>query len=130
MSMFGMLGGFHYSAAAHSAASSAQGAASRSESKASKAEWEVRALNDRLDKLSLICSAMWQLMQEKTDLTEEDLMAKVQELDLADGVADGKVTKKKLQNCPGCNRVMSPRHKRCLYCGTTIEKTEAFGGVL
>lgn len=124
-----MLAGF-YGAAAHSAANSARAAVNRSESKASKAEWEARALNDRLDKLSLICAAMWELLRQKTDLTEEDLMAKVQELDLADGVADGKVTKSKIQNCPGCNRVMSPRHKRCMYCGETIEKTEAFGEVL
>ena len=124
MSMFGML----YSAQAGNAANSAQSAAGRGEAKATRAEWDVRAMTDRLDRLSLICSAMWQLVKEKTDLTEEDLMRRVQELDLADGVADGKITKK-VRRCSSCDRVMNPRHEHCLYCGQIMVSTDIFDQV-
>lgn len=125
MSIFGMFGRLHHSINTASQAGSAAASARRSESKAAGLAWEVRTLTDRLDRLSLICSAMWQLVRERTDLTEEDLMRRVQELDLADGVADGKKTKK-VKRCPGCDRVMSPRHKRCLYCGRTVETADVF----
>ena len=73
MSIFGLWGLAHINAA-NRAAVSAAGSARRGESKAAKAEWDVRTLTDRLDKLSLICLAMWELIREKTDLTEEDLV--------------------------------------------------------
>ena len=78
-----------------------------------------------MDQLSLVCSAMWELLREKNGLTEEDLMAKVREVDLRDGVADGKVTKQVLK-CVKCGRTMSPRHKKCLYCGAEKLNPQAF----
>jgi ribosomal protein S27AE len=44
---------------------------------------------------------------------------------LADGVEDGKITRM-IQQCPRCQRVMSPRHKRCLYCGYAELQQSAF----
>jgi ribosomal protein S27AE len=60
--------------------------------------------------------AMWSLIVEKTSFKDEDLFAKIREIDLADGVEDGKITKT-CQKCPACGRTMSERHKKCLYCG-------------
>ena len=61
---------------------------------------------------------VWELLQERTNLTEDDLMAKVRDIDLRDGVADGKLqTDKSLAKCSNCGRTMSDRHGRCLYCG-------------
>jgi len=40
----------------------------------------------QLERLTLVCESMWQLLREKTSLTEEELSAKVTELDLEDGV--------------------------------------------
>jgi hypothetical protein len=72
---------------------------------------------DRLERLALICMAMWSLIQSKTDLTEEDLLQRVQEIDLMDGNADGKITRQVVR-CGSCNRPMSSRHTRCIYCGS------------
>ena len=77
---------------------------------------DVRVLEAEIDKLSLICMAMWRLLEERTSLTEKDLLDKVSELDLQDGKADGKLAKP-VSRCVACNRVMSRRHTRCLYCG-------------
>lgn len=78
---------------------------------------EVRYLEDRVDRMSLICMAMWSLMRDKTNLTEEDLMERVKLLDLMDGQADGKATRT-VSKCVKCNRPMNVRHKKCLYCGS------------
>ena len=42
-------------------------------------------IEDRLDKLLLVTRAMWELIRDQTSLTEEDLLAKVREIDLRDG---------------------------------------------
>lgn len=72
---------------------------------------------DRVERLSLVCMAMWSLVQERTDLTEDDLLARVELLDLLDGEADGKSTAR-VQPCSKCDRPVGKRHKRCIYCGT------------
>ncbi len=84
-----------------------------------------RLIEDRIDRLSLICRAMWEFLQERTDLTEEQLMAKVQEIDLRDGAADGKLDAKPTA-CPACARPLSRRHIRCLYCGAEVQGNSAF----
>jgi ribosomal protein S27AE len=88
----------------------------------------VEELQDRLEKLSLVSLAMWSLLQEKTGLTEQDLMDRVRAIDLADGVEDGKVTQT-VSKCVKCGRTMSPRHRKCLYCGAAELKTSAFDDV-
>ena len=83
---------------------------------ASDAQSGVRDLENRLDRLTLICQALWELLKERGELTEEDLAVKVREIDLRDGRADGKIAKQ-IKRCPKCDRVMSPRHQKCMYCG-------------
>ena len=102
------------------AQTTAENSARRSESVVGN----VDHLQARLDKLTLINMAMWSLLQEVSDLTEEDLIERVKQIDLSDGAMDGKV-RAKAQKCPQCERVMSSRHSRCLYCG--YEKQGEFG---
>ena len=90
--------------------------AARAAAGARRAESVASDVEERLDKLTLICIAMWELLRDNTKCTEADLMAKVQEIDLRDGVPDGKVTDT-VSKCPQCQRTMSPRHQTCLYCG-------------
>lgn len=81
---------------------------------------EIRDLRERMDHLTMISMALWSLLKEHTDLTEEDLEARVEKIDLADGHLDGRV-RVAIQNCSQCNRVVSKRHSRCLYCGAEVE---------
>ena len=97
-------------------------------SRAAAANQNAALLEDRIDRLSLVCMAMWSLLQDKTNLTEEDLMARVKALDLMDGVEDGKATRT-VSKCTKCNRVMAARHQRCLYCGAEKLTTSAFDTV-
>jgi len=85
----------------------------------------VRASDERLDQLLLVCAAMWELLRERTNLTEEDLVARVAEIDARDGVADGRITKQP-RTCPGCGHTVYPRHKKCLYCGADLPTDSVF----
>ncbi len=119
--MFGLM----VAAKAQQAAAEARLEVSRGAIKATKARHQMRDLTDRLDKLLLVNMAMWELLKDRTELTEEDLMTKVQQIDLRDGRADGKISKT-VAKCPKCGRTMSPRHKKCLYCGASKLKVGAF----
>lgn len=90
---------------------------------------EVQYLEDRFERLSLVCMAMWSLLQDKTDLSEDDLMQRVQAIDLMDGRQDGKATKVGVVKCGSCDRPMSERHMRCIYCGADKSAGSAFDRV-
>jgi hypothetical protein len=90
--------------------------------------YDGRLLEDRLERLALICMAMWSLIQSETDLTEEDLLQRVKEIDLMDGVADGKITGQ-VCRCGTCDRPVSSRHTRCIYCGSEQLIASAFDSV-
>ena len=115
-------GGYSIGAASHA------GEASRAQSAARNAERDAALTDDRLERLALVCMAMWSLIQDKTNLTEQDLLDRVKTLDLMDGVEDGKATQT-VAKCRKCERVMAPRHKRCLYCGADRLVQSAFDSV-
>jgi len=107
----------------------AEAAADKVRSKAAEAKRDVQDLDNRVDKLTLACMAMWELLKEKTGLTEEDLMERIRQIDLSDGRADGKV-QKQISRCPKCDHVMSARHQKCMYCGATKLDANAFDSAL
>ena len=87
---------------------------------------DVSALEKRLEKnmgrAMLICEALWELLQENTNLTEDDLYKKIYEVDSRDGVIDGQ-NKSTAKVCPNCDRKVSPRHQNCIYCGAIVDKS-------
>lgn len=89
---------------------------------------DFRYIEDQLERLILINLAMWTLIQETTNLTEEDLLERVKNIDLMDGTPDGKVTRQ-VAKCDNCSRVMSPKHKRCMYCGAEKLTLSAFDSI-
>lgn len=73
-------------------------------------------VDERVDRLALLCRAMFELLAERTGVTEEQLSAKILEIDLRDGQQDGKMSSKPTR-CPKCDAMISPRFGRCLFCG-------------
>ena len=102
-------------AASNQAAASATGRAERAERK-------VRMLEENLSKTMLICEALWELLSQRSGLTVQDLHNKLYEIDMRDGVLDGKNQRKAVE-CPGCGRMVGPRHSVCLYCGQVIDNS-------
>ena len=107
---------------------SAESNATRASQKAESLDKRVEYLEERLDRLSLISLALWTLLKDR-GLTEQQLMERVQELDMRDGELDGRV-KSGLINCPQCGRPLSQRHRTCLYCEFKLVADEAFDGVV
>jgi len=107
----------------------AEDVARRSQTKATDADFRAVRLEARVDRLSMICAALWDLVKENADLTEEDLFQRIEDIDLRDGVLDGKVARE-TTTCVQCGRVMSARHSQCLYCGTPRPVDTAFDEVL
>jgi hypothetical protein len=96
--------------------------------KATEAETEVRDLQDAVARLALVNAAIWSLVKDRTGLTDAVLAARVRDIDLRDGVEDGKITQT-VQNCGHCGRVMAPRHRRCIYCGGERLSRSPFHGI-
>jgi hypothetical protein len=85
----------------------------------------IRHLERRLDLLTVLCQAQWELLQEKTGLTEEDLAAKIDEVDRRDGAADGRMGTA-ISGCTSCGRPGNARRAVCLYCGAELPRSESF----
>jgi hypothetical protein len=88
----------------------------------------VVRLEERVDRLTLITAALWSLLQRTSGLTDAELQAKVQQIDLTDGRLDGKL-RPDVRNCAACGRPMAARHIRCVYCGEDAEHKSAFDPV-
>lgn len=116
--------GYDTSQSSHSAAT----ASARAAGQARGAKRDVAYLEERVERLSLVCMAMWSLLQDKTNLTEEDLLARVKVLDMMDGTEDNRASRT-VQKCQACGRTMSPRHRKCLYCGEKRLVQSAFDAV-
>jgi len=99
--------------------------ASIAETKATTTGRNLRLLEDKLDSLALTCQALWEILRERTKLTEEDLIAKITEIDLRDGKEDGRMGSAGIP-CPRCKRTLSRRHDNCMYCGEEVGKSHLF----
>lgn len=85
-------------------------------------EDKIDTMQRSLDKQTLITMALWELLKQKTALTDAELMAEVERIDLLDGKADGRYTppaqdEPKSFVCEKCGRSVSRVHMRCFYCG-------------
>jgi hypothetical protein len=94
--------------------SRAEAAASRAASDATR---RVDELEDRLDRMALVNTALFELLCAKLGVTSDEIQRKVQQVDLRDGQADGKLGTVPAAPCRKCNRPISRKHARCLYCG-------------
>ena len=81
----------------------------------------VRDLEHEVDRLKLLNQALWELLREKLKVTDAELEKRIADVDMRDGIKDGKMTTVALK-CPSCSRVSSSKHWKCLYCGQEFEK--------
>ena len=103
----------------------AQSTATRAAGKADRVQVALTQLEDKIDSLSLVCQAMWELLSESVPDAETKLEKKVEEVDLRDGRLDGKMNRVERQ-CGNCNRALHKRHRRCMYCGHEMEGENIF----
>jgi ribosomal protein S27AE len=123
MTGFGGFGGGFDSNDMHNAQ-----AASHAQSSARSAHEAVRDTEQQLERLAFICQAMWSLLREQTNLSEQDLLTRMQELQEQDKATQSEQANSNQQRprCPECGRTFNPRHDKCLYCGTAKPLQSAF----
>ncbi len=93
---------------------------SEARTQAREARMDASGLRERLDRQALMSMALWSLMKDQLGLTDDQLLKRIQDIDLADGKLDGKVMQG-VSDCKKCKRALSPRHAKCIYCGTVRE---------
>jgi len=84
-----------------------------------RATTSVKQLEDRLERATLACEAMWLILKDKLGVGDEELLNRMNELDLTDGALDGKVRKGAVA-CPSCGRTIARRFPQCMYCSQPI----------
>lgn len=99
--------------------------AERATEKSTRLEHEVGQLRRRVERLSLMSQALWELIRETTDLSDEDIEKKTLEIDERGDAADGRITPELLA-CPECDRCVTSNHESCLYCGATLDRRHLF----
>ena len=99
--------------------------ASRAKSKVERLQGEVKMLSHKVERLSLASQALWELLRDNTDFSDETILNKMQEIDLRDGQADGKIGHAPV-TCPQCGREGNSVRVECLYCGTAFPRQHVF----
>lgn len=81
-------------------------------------------LVERVDRLTLVVEAMWSML-EADGHTEDELQARISELDASDGSEDG-VNIARPRTCPNCNAKVGARMSTCQFCGVDIGEADPF----
>ena len=107
----------------HQRTAEAQQSAARASRKADNVKLELKTLRENLAKALMINEALWEIIKDRHELTDEDLNAKLYEIDLRDGQLDGKNQRSTPVECPQCQRKISARRATCLYCGHALDES-------
>jgi hypothetical protein len=85
----------------------------------------VRSLETQVTHMALACQAMWELLRVRTGIGEQELLAKMNEVDQRDGRKDGRMSTV-LTTCPACGKPSNSTHSSCRYCGAIIPRRHLF----
>ncbi len=80
---------------------------------------DLADLRAAVDRLALVNQASWELLRERTNLSDADLEKRVREVDLRDGRLDGRLGKV-MNACDQCGRPNRSDRARCLYCDAAL----------
>jgi hypothetical protein len=80
---------------------------------------KAEGAEQRLDRALLTLEAMWTLLRERLNVTDEHLVQRIVEIDESDGIRDGKVRRPPVA-CPHCAKTIPARFPRCFYCGEAV----------
>ena len=102
-----------------------EAAADRANMKADRQSYKIQDISDQVDRLSLACQAMWELIRDQTQITEQDLENKITEIDGRDGRIDGKIATQSL-TCHECGKPTNSKRAYCVMCGAPLRRQHKF----
>lgn len=107
---------------------------SNAQSKAQSASDKVESVNERLnlqdrkiEMLILVNQAIVELLVKKCRVTEDEILEQIEEIDLRDGIKDGKISNGN-RKCLKCDRNYNHRLNKCLYCGYVHDRNQTIIG--
>lgn len=75
------------------------------------------SLEHEVERLLMITEALWLILKEEHGYDDDKLRQRVMEIDMRDGKLDGQVAATAPVQCPNCQRTLSKKRPRCIYCG-------------
>ncbi len=82
-------------------------------------EREYSQVHERMDRVVLMLHAMWSILEEKTDVTDADLLKRLSQLEAASAGPKEPI------RC-SCGAAINRRLHRCLFCGKEYADAEPF----
>ncbi|MCM8528389.1 MAG: hypothetical protein NE327_17835 [Lentisphaeraceae bacterium] len=89
---------------------------------ASDAKLKTEHLESEVERLLMITEALWGILKEQLQYTDDELIRRVQEIDMRDGQLDGKVGKSAPKKCTSCGRTVMKKRPQCMYCGHIVKR--------
>jgi hypothetical protein len=75
-------------------------------------------VEERIDRLILVIDAMWSLLEEQ-GFNDAQLRERIEEIDAADGDADGRRSARPVP-CGGCGAMVAAGLTACQFCGSPV----------
>jgi hypothetical protein len=79
----------------------------------------IEKLEETVDRISLAAMAVAEIVRDRLGVTQDEIEAKVQEIDLRDGKLDGRL-REPTNDCTHCHHINAPHRRKCLYCGEPL----------
>ncbi len=99
----------------------AAGAKSKADRTEDKVDNFQRTTERQISHLTLLCQSMWELLREQSGLTDNQLRAKIADIDTRDGRVDGKINPSVFQ-CPSCGANCNSSRQSCTMCGGDLKQ--------
>lgn len=90
-----------------------------------RTEDEVQELRRRLEHFALAQQALYELFAAKLGVTDDEVMAKMAEIDARDGTVDHRLGSMALV-CPACKRRTPANMDHCIYCSAPVKGGHLF----
>lgn len=100
--------------------------AAEASGRATQAGNQVAHLRREVNRLLMITEALWEILRDREGLTDNQLVGKIDEIDMRDGAIDGQRAKEAPTDCAECGRTLARRQPVCIYCGTDAENRDPF----
>ncbi len=83
----------------------------------------LESADTRLQQVTMRLDALCELLVARGALGEAELAAKLREIDLRDGIEDGRNVAPQVQVCGKCGRTRVGQHRFCAHCGSDALQT-------
>jgi hypothetical protein len=93
--------------------------------RAARQDNQVEDLEAKVDKLTLICEAMWTLLTQRLGVSVQELVQVMHDIDLQDGQLDGRKSSPP-KPCPSCQAMVAAELSRCQFCGASVPNLDPF----